>query len=148
TYVALLVIMIVMKGKDYYLAPIYPILIAGGAVAQEAAFARWFRPRVDLSIRIAIPALVVLAAIPTALTVWPVLPQANWVPVAKFFLIGVPRNESGESSILPQFLADRVGWEQLTKEVADVYRTLTPDEQRRTVILAGNYGGAGAIDRF
>jgi hypothetical protein len=40
------------------------------------------------------------------------------------------------------------GWEELTGQVADIYRSLTPDEQRHVVIYARNYGEAAAIDFF
>jgi hypothetical protein len=36
TYLALLVIFIILHGKNYYLVPIYPVLLAGGAVTIEA----------------------------------------------------------------------------------------------------------------
>ena len=36
TYLVLLAIMIALKAKNYYLAPIYPMLLASGAVAIEA----------------------------------------------------------------------------------------------------------------
>jgi hypothetical protein len=36
SYLARLAIMIALKAKNYYLAPIYPVLFAAGAVAMEA----------------------------------------------------------------------------------------------------------------
>src|SRR4029077_5384331 len=47
TYVVLLALMIVLKAKNYYLAPIYPMLFASGAVAVEGWLARraWSRGR-------------------------------------------------------------------------------------------------------
>jgi hypothetical protein len=45
-------------------------------------------------------------------------------------------------------LGEQVGWPQLTQRVASVYRSLSPQERAGAVIVAGNYGEAGAIDRY
>jgi hypothetical protein len=55
---------------------------------------------------------------------------------------------SGEQLELPQDYADMLGWEEQVQAVAEVYRSLTPGQQAQAVILAGNYGEAGAIDYF
>ncbi len=49
-YIVLLIIMIVLKGKDYYLAPIYPMMFAAGAVFWEALSER-IRTRSVLALR-------------------------------------------------------------------------------------------------
>ena len=38
-----------------------------------------------------------------------------------------------------------LGWDELTEIVARTYHQLTPEEQARTMIFAGNYGEAGAL---
>ena len=38
-YATMLVLFYVLHGKAYYLAPVYPVLLAGGAVAMES----WFK---------------------------------------------------------------------------------------------------------
>ena len=40
TYLVFLAIMMYLKGKDYYLAPIYPMLFAAGSVLWEKSFTR------------------------------------------------------------------------------------------------------------
>ncbi|HMK91873.1 MAG TPA: hypothetical protein VK576_02640, partial [Thermoleophilia bacterium] len=45
-------------------------------------------------------------------------------------------------------LGEEVGWPELTATVAHVYHSLPPAERATTVILTGNYGEAGAIDRY
>jgi len=47
-----------------------------------------------------------------------------------------------------QDYADMLGWDELSKKVADTYHSLTPDQQKHTVIIADNYGEAGAIHHF
>jgi hypothetical protein len=58
------------------------------------------------------------------------------------------RTENGMVSILPQHFADQFGWPEMVAKVAEVYNSLPPDQRAKTAILAGNYGGAGAIDFF
>ncbi|WP_336921188.1 glycosyltransferase family 39 protein [Aquipuribacter sp. SD81] len=45
-------------------------------------------------------------------------------------------------------VGDQVGWQRYSEQVADVVLALPPAEQRRTVLLAENYGEAGALDRY
>jgi len=52
------------------------------------------------------------------------------------------------SAALPQHYADEFGWEEMVAATARIYHSLTPEEQSKTAIFAGNYGEAGAIDFF
>jgi hypothetical protein len=45
-------------------------------------------------------------------------------------------------------LGEEIGWRDLTREVAAVWRSLPSTERRTAVILTRNYGEAGAIDRY
>ncbi len=47
---------------------------------------------------------------------------------------------------LPQGLALRLCWEEFVAEVARVYETLPEEDRKESVILTGDYNGAGAID--
>ena len=49
---------------------------------------------------------------------------------------------------LPQDYADMLGWEVQVDSVARVYHSLASEEQQRAVLLASNYGEAGAIDFY
>jgi hypothetical protein len=44
--------------------------------------------------------------------------------------------------------SDTVGWPELVGQVASAYQQLTPAEQANAAIVAGNYGEAGAINRY
>lgn len=44
--------------------------------------------------------------------------------------------------------AEMFGWPELAAAVAGVYHDLPPAEQKRCVLLAANYGEAGALERF
>jgi hypothetical protein len=43
---------------------------------------------------------------------------------------------------------EMIGWQDLTAQVAGIYRSIPEQEKPRTVILAGNYGEAGALDLY
>jgi hypothetical protein len=41
-----------------------------------------------------------------------------------------------------------VGWQDMTAQVAEIYQSIPESEKPNTVILAGNYGEAGAFDLY
>src|SRR6185436_6174560 len=49
---------------------------------------------------------------------------------------------------LPQFFADRMGWEDMAGTVARVYHALPAEERAHTAIFANDYGQGGAIDYY
>lgn len=144
TFVFTAGIFMALHGKDYYTAPIYPILLAAGAVAAEAASAarRWIRP--------ALAGLLVLLTAPLLPIVVPFhATPAGYLRFVARLPFPLPRTEVGHaSSPLPQFFADELGWRQMTAEVARAYNALPPAARADTAIFAGNYGEAGAIDFF
>jgi hypothetical protein len=145
TYLIFLGVMMYLKGKDYYLAPIYPMLYAAGAVFWEKvtetyAFARW--------LRYAIPAVILAVGILAAPLAMPILPPDRIPGYMKALGVKISRTENGMVSPLPQHFADQFGWPEMVAKVADVYHSLPPGQRAKTAILAGNYGGAGAIDFF
>jgi 4-amino-4-deoxy-L-arabinose transferase-like glycosyltransferase len=119
-FVLLFVFFLVSGGKSYYVAGMYPVLLAAGA--------RWFD---DLSpgkqqgmvrsagVGIAIGTLIAL----------PILPVA-WV--ADFDATG----ELGETA----------GWPELIDQIDGVYQSIPADLRSGTVIFTGSYGEAGAVD--
>ena len=62
----------------------------------------------------------------------------------------VPVDEVGSTPIpaMNQLVQDQVGWPTYVRQVADVAAALPPAESAGTVVVASNYGEAGAIDRF
>jgi len=144
-YIFFLTVMMALKGKDYYLAPIYPMLFAAGGVFWETITARFRGVRWA---RIAVPALVLALGMVSAPFVLPILPPEKIVPYMSALGLEVARTETNMSGALPQNFADEFGWEEMVRNVAAVYNALPPEERAKTAILGGNYGGAGAIDFF
>src|SRR5438874_932796 len=142
-YVVLLAIFIALRGKNYYLAPIYPALFAAGAVAFEKITATRFKSSRAVYAVVVAAAIVVLAP-----TVSPVLSPERFLAYQKKLGLEPPKAENQPTGPLPQYFADEFGWREMAEETARVYKSLSPEEQARTAIFANNYGEAGAIDFF
>jgi hypothetical protein len=145
-YLALLALLVLgRKSRPDRLLPAYPVLFAAGGVAIDAFVRRrrlpWLRPAMAV-------ALVAFAGVLAPIGL-PVLPPATTAGYGAALGI-VPQIESGEGkrSALPQWLADRFGWEELARDVERVAATLTPAERARAMVLAPSYGQAGALERF
>jgi hypothetical protein len=143
-FVSIYILFTIQEAKDYYLAAGYPILFAGGAVQFEAwlrkGSLRWLKP-----ILIVLIIISTLFFIPYTLAILPVEDT-----IAHIRRIGIEPNpgERHEMGALPQHFADMHGWEEIATTMADVYHTLTPEEQSQCIIYVRNYGEAGAIDFF
>lgn len=140
-YAVLLVLLVVsQQSRPDRLGGIYPVVFAAGAVFWE---------RQTKALRYGFMALLVLGCLALAPMFLPILPP---VQAAEFVAaIGVDtqmEQGAGKRAELPQWLADRFGWEELVAQVADVYEALPPEERERAIIGAPSYGQAGAIERF
>lgn len=143
-YLLVFAVLVVQGGKAYYLSPVYPMLYAAGAVVLEAAARRrawrWPMP--------AAAALLLVGGIAGAPLAVPLLPPETHIRYAAALGFGPPRMERGAQGALPQHIADRYGWEELTDTLARAVARLPADERRRAVILTRNYGEAGAIEYY
>jgi len=138
-YVLLLGLYILLKAKAYYMGPVYPMLFAAGAGVLE----RFIRgPR----FRTTVLAVVVAGGAALMPMVIPVLPVERFIAYQRMLGLEPPRTERHRMGALPQHFADQHGWRELVAAVAQVYRSLPPEQQARTAIFAQNYGQAGAID--
>lgn len=147
TWIFSFVLFIVLKGKTYYLAPVYPMLFAAGSVAIESWLAHTPRP-LQLVVKPALATIVFLRAI----IGWPfAMPM---MPVEKFIayehaLHAVPeRWETAAVNELPQQYSDMFGWPELAATVAKVYNSIPAGQRGSCGIYGKNYGEAAAIDYF
>jgi hypothetical protein len=123
-----LVLFFLAGGKPYYAGAIYTFLFAAGAIPIERRLARHtLRPA-----RVA-TALALTTAVGAAIAV-PLLPAAA--------LATVPLQKINYD------LAETIAWPREVALVAREYHALPPGQRASTAILAGNYGEAGAIDRY
>ncbi len=49
---------------------------------------------------------------------------------------------------LNSVVGDSIGWPRYVQEIAAVYHNLSPSVRRSTIVLASNYGEAGAVNHF
>jgi hypothetical protein len=143
-FLGVLGLIILLKGKIYYVAPAYPMMLACGAVGferlTERGRGRWLRTAYAFL-------AIVLGAL-MAPMIFPVLPLESYITFTQRFGIEQPKIEHQPEGRLPQIYADMFGWEERVRIVADYYHSLSPEEQKVTAIGAPNYGQAGAIDFF
>jgi 4-amino-4-deoxy-L-arabinose transferase-like glycosyltransferase len=125
-WVVLAAVFMAAGGKPYYLAGVLPVLIATGALAVDGWLERG---------RIAARGSVLVAALAASALVDAVIA----LPV-------LPADRAGPAIAANADVGETIGWPELARTVAAVAHRL-PDP-RGAVILARNYGEAGAIDRY
>jgi hypothetical protein len=147
TYVLFFTIMLALHAKDYYLAAIYPACFAAGGVAWERRFSgsRGVRLKRIVAFPVFECVLLVTSVIVLPMSL-PVLRPAAWVRYATALHLHGDKSETAATGPLPQFYADRFGWEQEVGLVLEAYRRVSPEDRQRVCVFASNYGEAGAID--
>lgn len=141
TAAAMLALVLVLRGKSYYTAPVYPALIGCGALALERLSVR--RGRMLLLGTTVTVALVGLGLLPVGTPILAPQPMTRYA--AALGLAGVTRTNRGDRLDLPQDYADMLGWRALTDSVAAVIRRLPEADRTRTLVYGDNYGEAGAL---
>ncbi|HPR62792.1 MAG TPA: glycosyltransferase family 39 protein [Thermoanaerobaculia bacterium] len=128
--------------KPEYLAALYTFIFPAGGLAMEGIFTeKWKKWRF-------VPVIVVLSGMILSPITLPVLPVNTYIAWADRMGIQPHTTETNELAELPQFYADRFGWEQKATDVARVYERLTEEERQACVIYGTNYGRASAVNYF
>jgi hypothetical protein len=135
-YLALLALMIEQKAKVYYLAPVYPLLFAAGAVV----VARW-RPVWLGGALVGVG----LLAVPLAI---PVLEPERFLAYSAALGVREPQMERDARARMPDNFGFMFGWRELAEEVARVHQSLSPEDRARAEVFGRNYSEAGAIDYY
>ena len=148
TFLTFFTVMLLMKGKNYYVAPIYPMMLAAGAVAFEKLLRERVAERFRLLPQVATVVLLLTAGAALVPAITPLLPPEGMAAYARRLGVTSQRAEKHHDGPLPQVYGDQFGWEEMTQEVARGYHALPPEERARTGIRASNYGEAGAINLF
>ncbi|MFC5883404.1 glycosyltransferase family 39 protein [Kitasatospora sp. CM 4170] len=148
-YPALCLVVVVAGGKPYYAMPLLLVLTAagceptvrrlsgaGGAGASEPAGAgmstgpgapkgpgrRWIRFAAWLAFGAAVNVVITLPVLPPRL-----LPAVTWIYREQ---------------------AEQVGWPELAAAVTEGWAAVPPERRDRAVVLASNYGEAGALAEY
>jgi len=129
-YVIPLTLFVVGKGRGYYLAAAYPMLMAMGAVMGERWVATLSKPWRRIVEGVFFTGLGAYGLLMIAI----LIPLASSGPLMKFAL-----ENNGD-------LREEIGWDEMVKTVAGIRDSL-PAEQRDNVgIMVRNYGEQGAIE--
>ena len=128
-FVVPLLLFTIAKGRGYYMAPAYPMLLAAGAVWEE----QWIARMKPMGSRVVLVGTLVLIAIggvviaPIALPITPI--NSKWFHMNGDF-------------------AEEIGWTDLAQEVSRIYEAIPEAEREHTGTFAANYGEAGAIGMY
>ena len=131
---AIIMLFFVLGGKPYYPGGAFTFLLAAGAVPAERRIARRHPergPRWSAAPLMMTMIIAAAVALPIAI---PVLPAAT--------LRAVPLQKINYD------LAETIAWPKEVGLIAREYHSLPPAQRAVTTILAGNYGEAGALDRY
>lgn len=144
-FLVTLAVIIAMKGKDYYIVPAYPMLMAAGALAIErvADGSHWAWLKAAI---VTLMLVLMVAALPLGIPIFSAERFLRYEAKLPFTLPVSEKEHRGAA--MPQYYSDQFGWEEMTAAVSLIYSGLTPAEQSEACIGADNYGEAGAIDFF
>lgn len=115
---------VLAHGREYYTAPLYPMLFAAGAL--------WLSRR-----KIVFATAVVLFLLGGALMAALILPMA---PAGTAWWRRTLQTNGD--------LREEIGWPEMVGEVARIWNTIPPAERRTAAIYCANYGEAGAVNLY
>jgi hypothetical protein len=122
-WIFLVVVFLATGGKPYYLAGMFPVLLAAGAIETDEWLERGSARRRETLLW----GMVILSGIVSAVIALPLLPAKDSGPVI------ATNGDVGET----------IGWPEFARIVSRVYH-----HAGSAVIFTSNYGEAGAIDRY
>ncbi len=145
TYLIVLIAFIALKAKNYYVAPIYPILFAAGAIGLERVAAG---RRIGTWVRSTYVAVVIVVGALLMPFSVPLLSPENFLRYQKAMGFQPPEIEHQQNGPLPQWFADEFGWQEMVEKVACAYNSLPAEERARTAIFSNGWGEAAAVDFY
>jgi 4-amino-4-deoxy-L-arabinose transferase-like glycosyltransferase len=126
-YLLLAVVFVIAGGKVYYLAGIYPVLLAAGAQPTLG----WMRRGRRRTRRVALALALALSALASVAIALPVTPVHDLHKTSFEYDIG-----------------ETVAWPTYVREIASAWKRLPASVRAHAAILTSNYGEAGAVDRY
>jgi hypothetical protein len=132
-YVIPFLIYLITRGRSYYLAPAYPMLLAAGVVSWEHRLASLAPDRAKSQLRSTWSALVIGALFAGAIAL-PIAPVNSllW----KF------------TSEVHDTFTEQIGWHEMIETVSGIYADLSDEEKMRTGILTAENDEAAALNLY
>ena len=132
-FVTTFVLFLLNQGRGYYTGPSYVMLLVMGAVW----WVDWLSARSGKMRRLGLGLLWGTQVLGSLIGIILMKPIAS----VNSPLWEITSEVNGE-------VVEMIGWQDLTAQVADIYQSIPESEKPNTVILAGNYGEAGALDFY
>lgn len=126
-----LVLFVVARGRDYYLAPAYPMRLAAGAVWADLALRA---PRAQMAALRAVWISLAIGGLVSFALVTPIAPIGS-----KWFRIADAANNCFRME---------VGWPELVATIARVRDSLQSADRAHLGVLASDEGEAGAVNLY
>jgi Dolichyl-phosphate-mannose-protein mannosyltransferase len=130
SYLLLALVFLISGGKSYYLAGMYPALLAAGAPAALG----WLRRGRPLLRRSTLAAALLLSAFGSLYYGLPLVPL---------------RTLHNTSIVSVNYdIGETVAWPTYVREIAAAWHAIPASARAHGAVLTSNYGEAGAIDRY
>jgi hypothetical protein len=141
SFVFTIAVFVFFKAKAYYAIGLYPVLLAFGSVYLEqllrTGWRHYLRP-----VAILIPILFYIPVVRDSLPIYtPQHLEKTALRSGKYHTW-----EDGKKHALQQDFADMLGWKELAAQVDAAYSSV--QDKQHTLIMADNYGQAGAINYY
>lgn len=146
TYLFVIALLLVLRGKDYYALGAYPVLFAFGAYyLEKITMLRWKWTRYAM----------ITFAVAFGLFAMPlIMPLAKPETLVKYYektglsKTGSFKWEDQQMHPLPQDFADMMGWKEMAMKAGAVYNSLPADERAKTFVYCRGYFSAGALNYY
>lgn len=132
SFLVILITMWMLNAKAYYFFAAYPLVFAAGSVQIEKWLSQWPKWNYIVAASMLLPALYF---IPLMTPILPIETFTSWYEIEE---------ENGRFELTGDY-ADMFGWEEQVALVDSVYQSLSPTEQKNTILWAENYGEAGSL---
>lgn len=146
-FLSVLLILIILHGKNYYALGAYPIVFAFGAYSIERLITNR-TARILITVLIFYTVTLGVFLIPLMLPVWKPAKLAGYYQKTGAAKTGLLQWEDLKNHPLPQDFADMLGWQEIAVKVSKAYNLLDAAQKSRTIIYCDNYGQAGAVDYY
>jgi 4-amino-4-deoxy-L-arabinose transferase-like glycosyltransferase len=145
-FLFVVLLMIYLKGKAYYILGIYPVLFAFGAAWLEkltlVSF-RWTRYAMGV-VTLALGAL----ALPLLMPVFKPEGLTKYYEAVGAYKSGDFKWEDQKRHPLPQDFADMIGWKETTAMTARAYHSLPDSMKKHTIVFGSSYAFAGCLNFY
>ncbi|MGY3053148.1 hypothetical protein ACVWYG_001345 [Pedobacter sp. UYEF25] len=148
SFLIVMAVLALLKGKPYYGFGAYPPLFVAGAI--------YFEKLLNVAITVKKQMLLLGLVLPNLLLsiiVLPMLPIETAAQVFGWanthFGISFPvKWEDQKIHAINQNYADMIGWDELAQKTSALYMSLSPAERKTTIVYTENYGIASALDYY